>query len=253
MMRDGRVVEGTIVAQSRATVTIQTPAGVQTVAKATIQRVVFGPVPDDHEKKQAEERKRQEEQKKQEELRRKQGEQQEQADQEAEQKRQEELRAREEQAAQKAQQEAAQGGPSRAGLMLRSALLPGWGQVAGGEPGIGYTLMGLTIAAVGGAGALHSQAVAAQANYNEQLMRYNLFVSQTSLANSETERLLLATALQSGLYPAFKAKVHAANTAMAFAGTLYLGQLLHVSFMAIPDSTARLDGWRWVLAAHFEL
>ncbi len=160
ILRDGQQIEGRIVSQSREAVRIDTAGGARSIPKDRIRRIVYGRVDDkaaaerEKEKKEREERLqklRDQKKKEQEEREKKETE----ADtQKAEAEAAEEAR-RQEEAERLRQLQLAQapGEITLPGALLRSAILPGWGQIYQDRVGAGAAYTASFILLAGGTGA----------------------------------------------------------------------------------------------------
>lgn len=146
-MKNGQVLTGQIVAQTRTSVTIRTSGGMRVVQKAQIASIQYGAVESPEEKRRKElerQRKIEEARKERERIERekreqeeaekaaKEAEEQRKREQELERKRQEEERIRQELANR----------PTTWGATWRSMILPGWGQHYRGDTTQGWVTMG---------------------------------------------------------------------------------------------------------------
>ncbi|MBE7437010.1 MAG: hypothetical protein HS115_01050 [Spirochaetales bacterium] len=147
-LKNGQTIEGQITAQSRTSVTIKTAGGNMTIQKAQIRRIVFGAVKDpDEEKRKKEAEERLKKLKEEREKRQKEREDGDREKDELEKKREEER-----------QKELTQETPepeeiTLTGAIVRSAILPGWGQVYQGRGAMGGLYITSYVALLGTTGA----------------------------------------------------------------------------------------------------
>jgi len=152
-LKNGQVIEGQITAQSRTSVTIKTAGGNLTIQKAQIRRIVFGAVKDpDEEKRKKEAEERLKKLKEEREKRQKEREDGDREKDELEKKREEE-RQKEAQTEETPEPEEI----TLTGALVRSAIIPGWGQVYQGRGAMGGLYITSYVALLGTTGAQYAR------------------------------------------------------------------------------------------------
>ena len=200
-LKNGGVVRGKIVGQSRTSVRIQTNSGVRTINKSDIRRISYESAADLERQRQAEQRKREEDE------RRKRAE-------EEERRKQADAEANASNETDTATGEIA--APlSYSGFLLRNAALPGWGFFANDQPGWGSVYAIATGAAVIYAYTTRQAAIAAQ-DENYRQVELNTLISLAPGSFDSSTRLafgLLTNTLYSNMLPSGIGSAHSKRMA----------------------------------------
>ncbi len=229
-LKNGTVLTGPVIRQSRASITIQTPTGPKTIPKSVIRRIVFGKEAEKTEKpKEAATEPAK--------------------PQEPPVERKSEVPANETKGRPmpKAEQRpvkppvsrpgppAAGGyGVDRFGLVARSAVLPGWGFAAGGDPQTGHRFMAIFAGAA--AVTLYGRELALRADtkYHEQVLLNDVLAARLPVAGTTDEtlrrNLVASFYLNASAYAPFARATRNYNNLLVADLVFYLGQLAHCAF-----------------------
>lgn len=206
-LRNGEVIQGTIVQQTRTDITINTNGRVRTVPKTDVLRIIFGSADEELRRQEA--------------IRR------------AEAERREAARRKEEEEARRARD--AKGIPWS--HVWRSAVVPGWGAYRADERGAAY-------AAAGGFGGMlilaykfKGDALSAKADYDRTSVNSKLI-----LMNGGS--LLLPLMADSQAKQSYAQKVRRFNQSLGILGLVYAGQLGYSFFLPRGKSTASVPADR---------
>ncbi|MEQ9363868.1 MAG: hypothetical protein RIF32_06485 [Leptospirales bacterium] len=237
-LKNGQVLRGKVVGQSRTEIRLQTPEGVRVVKKADIRRISYDSPEETEDRRRAEAERRKQEQ----------------AEAEREQ-RQTEAEAR------KKQEEASDSngpvppetrGLSYTGFALRNAVLPGWGFFANDRPGPGAAYAALTAGAVYYAWTTRQAALTAKDENFAQVQLNTLLTLVPNGVDSGT-RLGFGFLANQSAYGPYQSKIEAHNQSLQILGLVYFAQLAHTAALAsgwptpgalslgIPGSNARLE------------
>ncbi|MCB1322970.1 MAG: hypothetical protein KDK34_22125 [Leptospiraceae bacterium] len=201
ILKSGQQVEGRILSQTRTEVRIRTANGVQVISKTDIRRILYNDQQIQEEARRQEELRRQqeEERRRQEEEARRQAEETQRQEEEAQRQAEEARRQAEEEARRRAEENAnvEQDQEPKVTVwnsLLRSAILPGWGQIHSGRSGSGWMIMGGFLGAAGLSLYLDDQYYLARRNYendaNEFFYTSPLLISSLGQAISDTSQFI---------------------------------------------------------------
>ena len=242
VLKNGQVLSGRVVGQSRTEIRLQTSAGLRVIKKADIRRISYD-TPADVERRRREEAERQERARKQREQ------------EEAARKRQEQAQNGAE-AARKQQEPAGETQPDEAlsytGFAVRNAVLPGWGFFANDQPVWGATYAALTAGALYHAWTTRRAALAARDD-NFAQVEFNTLLTLAPLEIDNGVRLGFGILSNQAAFGPYQSKLDAHNQSLQILGLVYFAQLAHTAALApgwptpgtvslrLPDSDTRLQ------------
>ena len=245
-LKNGDVIAGTVVGQTRTTMKVRTDSGVRTIQKATIRRVSYDAVEEQRVRRRQAEAERQRQKRAAEEAARKA------AEQEAQQQAEEQTTASETDA------EAISPG----GYVLRSAVLPGWGHLAMDKTWTGVAYMGLGALALGNVVIRRGDALAAQ-NKNADDVLLNLLLTLAPEGVDAGQRIGLSVYLNSEAQGPYRTAVDGyTNSFWLFAGLYFvqLGHIIYDAFLGQPNNSAPspavtgtsgdTPGWNFSITPH---
>lgn len=241
ILKNGQVISGKIVGQSRTQVRIDTGNGVRAVPKTQIRRISYESAAEVRRKQAEAERRRQ------------------QKLEEAERQRKAEQEAAE--AARKAEAEAESetnnaatddSGLSYAGFALRNAVAPGWGFFANDQPILGGTYAALTAGALIYAYTTRVDALAAREE-NFSQVEFNTLLSLAPGTADSSTRLALGFLTNQAASGPYQDKIDRHNQSLQLLGLVYVAQLAHTAALYpgwptpgtvswdLPESSGRIS------------
>lgn len=232
-MKDGRILEGSIVAQNDQTLDIKTKNGLQKIQKSTVRRIAYHTA-EEKAKLEAERKARRDAAMKELERMRQLRAQEEEARKRADIARQAEL-AKQRAAAAKAVRESVEREDMEKpddiigfkDFAWRSALVPGWGHFAIGRPIVGSIYAGATAGAIYNIYDKRRKALAARdANHNDVLV--NLLVSVAPVDAPLPFRLAYGVDANRRAFTEYKARINRYNYSIASLGIVYGVQMTHI-------------------------
>lgn len=233
-LKNGSVLRGRVIGQSRTQIRLQTDAGVRTIEKSDVRRISYESA-DELRRQQAEAERRKQaeaERKRQEEAQLKR------EREAAERAREEAARQAREEAARKAAQEAQDAadvegpsGLSYRGFALRNAVLPGWGFFAADRPIWGAVYGTLTAGALYYTYTSRQTALAAKSE-NFQQVQLNTLLTLAPGAFDTGSRLALGVLANQTAYGPYQSKVDAHNQSLRLFGVIYAVQMIHTAALA---------------------
>ncbi|MCR9144760.1 MAG: hypothetical protein NXI24_21150 [bacterium] len=252
-LKNGAVIAGKVIGQTRATMRIQTATGVRTIQKTTIRRVSYSAAEEQRVVRQQAEARRQREA-------------------EAARKAEAERAAREE-AARRAEAEAnandandtnetdgTPGDITPGGYVWRSAVLPGWGHLAMGKTWTGAAYMGLGGLAIINVFASRSGALGAESQNADDVL-FNFVLTYAPDGLGVAERIGTSLFLNSQAQGPYRQAINRYEQSLGLLGAVYLIQLGHIIYDAYlgaaadeAEAAAYRAGYRQPAAGwHFDL
>ena len=240
-LRNGTTIEGTVVGQDRKRIRVRVGGRVQTLDKASIRRVSYGPLPDPaaaRRLREAEARRLRDE-KTREQAQERLREQQRKDEAAAESKRKEAAQRLEEsrrkqerergRAALERRKAFAAGGGTDEGALWRSAVAPGWGLIYKERDVWGYAYAGAFAA-----GLLASSSQTAHVSTDRAAYQQGALVSTLwGVALRAPELAFVSYSLDRTSRAAYERSLHRHRIALVFVGVIYLAQLAH-AYLALP-------------------
>ncbi len=237
-MKDGRIVEGSILSQNDQFLDVKTDKGTQRLYKATIRRIAYHTA-EEKAKLEAERKARREAAMKELERLRLLRAQEEEARRRADLAKQAEL-ARQRAAAAKAVRESVERQEIEkpdeiigyADFAWRSALVPGWGHFAIGRPIVGGIYATATAGALYGVYETRKRAIAAK-DQNHNDVNINLLVAMSPVDIPLPLRLAYGFDANRRAFIDYKARINRYNYALGILANVYAIQLAHIIFNGI--------------------
>ncbi len=246
-LKNGQVIAGKVIGQSRTTMRIQTPTGVRTIQKTSIRRVSYSAAEEQRIIRQQTEARRQREEA------------------EAAPQAEQDRAAREEAERLDAEANADAGEESTGapdditpgGYVLRSAVVPGWGHLAMGKTWTGVAYMGLGGLAFLNMVTSRSAALAAESQNADDVL-FNFALSFAPEGVGATERIVTNLVRNSRAQGPYRDAIDRYDQSLGLLGAVYLIQLGHIIYDAYyggaPEQTGqqtagpRDPGFRFDLA-----
>lgn len=140
-------------------------------------------------------------------------------------------------------------GPSdnRWTILMRSAVLPGWGHFQAGEPGFGFMYSGAFVAALSYVGAKSRAYKRTEQQYADKTMYTFVVVFQSTQGNA-TLATLANFAASSAYYKPFQNATNDANASLIALGTVFTCNLIHAFYTGTRLEKKTAGHWEWGVA-----